>query len=145
MRDHEKISQGEKPFEDSRGRIDNYELTEPINLVGLITSKKGSVRANHYHPQQEQKCILIEGEYVSVTKDLLDKNEEVQTRIVKKGDLSVIPPTVAHAMIFLEDSIFINLVNGEREHENYGVTHTLPYELVNNDNKYKFIEYAQNS
>ena len=30
----------------------------------------------------------------------------------------------------LEDSIFLNLVRGEREHENYGVTHTIFYELV---------------
>ena len=34
-------------------------------------------------------------------------------------------------MVFLEDSVFLNLVNGEREHENYGMTHTLKYELVN--------------
>ena len=34
-------------------------------------------------------------------------------------------------MVFLEDSVFLNLVRGEREHENYGVTHTIPYELVN--------------
>ena len=30
----------------------------------------------------------------------------------------------------LEDSVFLNLVNGEREHENYGMTHTLKFELV---------------
>ena len=33
-------------------------------------------------------------------------------------------------MVFLEDSIFLNLVNGEREHKNYGTTHTLKYDLV---------------
>ena len=33
-------------------------------------------------------------------------------------------------MVFLEDSIFLNLVNGEREHKNYGITHTIPYKLV---------------
>jgi SAM-dependent methyltransferase len=33
-------------------------------------------------------------------------------------------------MVFLKNSIFLNLVRGEREHENYGVTHTMPYELV---------------
>ena len=35
-----------------------------------------------------------------------------------------------HTMVFLEDSIFLNLVNGEREHKNYGVTHTIPFKLV---------------
>ena len=33
-------------------------------------------------------------------------------------------------MIFLEDSIFLNLVNGEREHKNYGMTHTIKFDLV---------------
>ena len=33
-------------------------------------------------------------------------------------------------MVFLEDSVFLNLVNGESEHENYGITHTIPFKLV---------------
>ena len=31
---------GEDEFIDSRGKISNHELTEPINLIGLIHSKK---------------------------------------------------------------------------------------------------------
>ena len=50
--------------------------------------------------------------------------------MIKEGDLSTIPPYVAHTMVFLEDSVFLNLVNGEREHENYGITHTIPFKLV---------------
>jgi len=38
--DLEYLKQGEKEFVDSRGKISNYELTEPVNLIGLITSKK---------------------------------------------------------------------------------------------------------
>ena len=67
----ENIKKGEKEFVDSRGKISNYELTEPINLIGYIESKKGTVRANHYHPIQEQKCILIKGQFISIYKDLL--------------------------------------------------------------------------
>ena len=44
---------GEREFVDFRGKISNYELTEPINLIGYIESVKGSMRANHYHPVQE--------------------------------------------------------------------------------------------
>ena len=36
-------------------------------------------------------------------------------------------------MIFLEDSIFLNLVRGEREHKNYGITHTIPHALVDKE------------
>jgi len=124
--------QGGKEFIDERGKILNYELTEPINLIGYIESKKGTVRANHYHPIQEQKCLLVKGKYVSVIKDLSYENSQIETRIISEGDIAIIKPNVAHTMVFLEDSIFLNLVRGEREHENYGITHTIPYILVDN-------------
>ena len=71
------------------------------------------MRGNHYHPIQTQKCLLIKGSYISITKDLSVNNSVVETRLIREGDLSTIPPYVAHTMIFLEDSIFLNLVNGE--------------------------------
>lgn len=124
---------------DERGKIANYELTEPINLIGYITSKNGSVRANHYHPIQEQKCLLISGSYVSVTKDL--HNGIIETRLIHAGDIAVIPANIAHAMIFIEDSAFLNLVNGDRDADKYGVTHTIPYELVNDELKDTILNY----
>jgi nucleoside-diphosphate-sugar epimerase/dTDP-4-dehydrorhamnose 3,5-epimerase-like enzyme len=129
------IIRGAKEYVDERGKISNYELTEPINLIGYIESKKGTVRANHYHPIQEQKCLLVKGQYISVTKDLSEKNSPIETRLINQGDIAVIKPNVAHTMVFLEDSIFLNLVRGEREHENYGITHTIPYTLVDENFK----------
>jgi quercetin dioxygenase-like cupin family protein len=126
----EYLDKGGKEYVDSRGKILNYELTEPINMIGYIESKKGTVRANHYHPIQEQKCLLVKGQYISVIKDLSVENAPIETRLVNEGDIAIIKPNVAHAMIFTEDSVFLNLVRGEREHENYGVTHTIPYILV---------------
>jgi len=126
----EYILQSEKEYIDERGKIGNYELPEPINLIGYIESKRGTVRANHYHPIQEQKCLLITGKYISVIKDLSISKSPIQTQIIKPGDVAIIKPNVAHTMVFLEDSIFLNLVRGEREHENYGITHTIPYILV---------------
>ena len=131
--DLEYIIRGGKEYIDARGKISNYELTEPINLIGYIESKAGSVRANHYHPIQEQKCLLITGKYVSVIKDLADPKALIKTQIIEPGDVAVIKPNVAHTMVFLEDSIFLNLVRGEREHENYGITHTIPYILVDEE------------
>ena len=133
--DLEWIMRGGKEYIDARGKISNYELTEPINLIGYIESKKGSVRANHYHPIQEQKCLLIKGKYISVIKDLADPKAQIKTQLIQEGDIAIIKPNVAHTMVFLEDSIFLNLVRGEREHENYGITHTIPYILV--DEKFR--------
>ena len=92
-------------------------MDDSINMIGYVESIKGSIRGNHYHPIQTQKCLLIKGKYISVTKDLNKQHPVVETRLVSEGELSTIPPYVAHTMIFLEDSIFLNLVNGEREHE----------------------------
>ena len=124
------LDKGGKELVDSRGRINNYELTEPINMIGYIESKRGTVRANHYHPIQEQKCLLVKGQYISVLRDLSDPQAQLITQVVNAGDLSVIKPNVAHTMVFTQDSIFLNLVRGEREHENYGITHTIRHVLV---------------
>jgi nucleoside-diphosphate-sugar epimerase/quercetin dioxygenase-like cupin family protein len=126
----EHIFKGQNEFIDTRGKISNYELPEPINLIGYIESKKGTVRANHFHPVQEQKCLLVKGQFISLYKDLITKNSEVVTHVVNEGDLIVTKPNVAHTMVFTKDSIFLNLVRGEREHKNYGITHTIPYQLV---------------
>ncbi len=141
----ELIQSGENEYIDERGKISNYNLTEPINLVGYIESKKGTVRANHYHPIQEQKCLLIKGKYISILKDLSEYNSVINTNIINEGDLSIIPPNVAHTMVFIEDSIFLNLVRGERDHENFGITHTIPYELVDDNLKKLFISYYKYS
>jgi len=124
------IKKGEKEFVDKRGKISNHELPEPVNLVGYIESKKGTVRANHFHPIQEQKCILVKGQFISVYQDLLNEKTPKITHVVNEGDLIVTKPNVAHAMVFSKDSVFLNLVRGEREHENYGVTHTIRHVLV---------------
>lgn len=130
---------GEKEFVDERGKISNYELTEPINLIGYIESKKNTVRANHYHPFQEQKCLIVRGQYISILQDLLDKEAPVVTQLINEGDLVVTKANVAHAMVFTKDTIFLNLVRGEREHENYGVTHTIKKVIVDNSLKEKLL------
>ena len=127
--------QGAKEFIDERGKISNYDLPEPINMIGYIESKKGTMRANHFHPVQEQKCLLIKGQFISIYKDLVDKKSTKVTHVVNAGDMIVTQPNVAHAMVFTEDTIFLNLVRGEREHDNYGITHTIPYKFVDENER----------
>ena len=61
--------------------------------------------------------------------------------MVNEGELIVTKPNVAHAMVFNKDSIFLNLVRGEREHENYGITHTIKHELVDKKEKEMLLKY----
>ena len=138
----EYIEKGTDSFNDYRGEINNFKLKEKINLIATITSKKNTMRSNHYHPIQQQKCLLIEGQYISVYKDLVDKKAIKTTHLVNPGDLVITEPNVAHTMIFTKETKFLNLVKGEREHKNYGKTHTIPFELVNNEEKdYLFKNY----
>tara|TARA_A100001011_G_scaffold393930_1_gene485079 strand:+ start:2464 stop:5007 length:2544 start_codon:yes stop_codon:yes gene_type:complete len=134
-KDLEYINDGENEYVDTRGKISNHELTEPINLIGLISSKKGTMRANHFHPQQEQKCLFTKGQIIEVFQDLLNSNSPKITQVVNEGQLSVIKPNVAHTMVFSEDTVFLNLVRGDREHENYGITHTIKHNLVSEKEK----------
>ena len=130
IKDLEHVRNGNNEFIDARGKISNHELTEPINLIGLIDSKKGTIRANHYHPQQEQKCLFTKGQIIEVFQDILNPNSPKITQVVNEGQLSIIKPNVAHTMVFTKDTTFLNLVRGEREHNNYGVTHTIKHVFV---------------
>ena len=132
IKDLEHVRDGENEFIDIRGKISNHELTEPINLIGLIDSKKGTIRANHYHPQQEQKCLFTKGQIIEIFQDILNPNAPKITQVVNAGQLSIIKPNVAHTMVFTKDTTFLNLVRGEREHDNYGVTHTIKHVFVDN-------------
>ena len=40
IKDLEHVRDGDNEFVDNRGKISNHELTEPINMIGLIESKK---------------------------------------------------------------------------------------------------------
>jgi len=135
------VIKGSKEFEDARGKISNYELTEGINWVGLITSKKDSIRANHYHPEQEQKVLVVSGSYISIYKDLSDPNSPTKDHLIMAGDLVITQPNIAHVMIFLEDSVIINLVNGDREPDKFK-QHTIPYNVIDIKNPEEIDRYT---
>ena len=135
IKELELVKDGENEFIDKRGKISNHELTEPINMIGLIDSKKGTIRANHYHPQQEQKCLFTKGQIIEIFQDIINPNSPKITQVVNEGQLSIIKPNIAHTMVFTKDTTFLNLVRGEREHENYGITHTIKHVFVDEKEK----------
>jgi len=135
IKDLEHVRDGDNEYIDKRGKISNHELTESINLIGLIDSKKGTIRANHYHPQQEQKCLFTKGQIIEIFQDILNPNSPKITQVVNEGQLSIIKPNVAHTMVFAKDTTFLNLVRGEREHDNYGITHTIKHVFVDEKEK----------
>ncbi len=115
-------------FTDVRGEIANI-LEEPINHVAIITSKAGSIRANHYHPDQIQYVYLVSGKYESVSTDVRNKNGKRESVIIEPGDLVITPPMVAHAMKFLEESVLLNMTTGHRDTDEYK-EHTIKFKVI---------------
>jgi dTDP-4-dehydrorhamnose 3,5-epimerase-like enzyme len=114
-------------FADERGEITNV-LDRPIKHVAIITSRKGSIRGNHWHPSDEQYIYLITGMYRSVSKEVDVEHAPVE-QIVEAGSLVYCPPRVAHAYEFLEDSVFLNLTLDNRDPGRYS-EHTIPEKLI---------------
>ena len=102
---------------DARGGITNI-FEGRIEHIALITSKKGSVRANHYHKEDHQYIYLVSGAYESHSCHVQNPAKK-QTLKVKPGDLVDTPPLVAHAQRFTEDSVFLALSTRQREGGKY--------------------------
>ena len=113
---------------DERGEITNV-LDAPIQHVALITSKAGSIRGNHYHPDQMQNDYLLSGKYEYITKGVRDTDEKNEPCIIEVGDLVITPPMTAHAMRFLEDSVFLTFTTGSRDSKTYE-HHTKQFRLM---------------
>ena len=104
-------------FKDERGEI--------IPLVDLtmrsavwISSKKGSVRANHYHKTDWHFCYVVSGSIEYYYRDH-GSGEEPTKIVVEPGQMVFTPPMVDHAMVFPEDTEFLTLGRNSRRQEVY--------------------------
>lgn len=85
--------------------------------VMLIESKKGAVRANHYHKHDSHVMYLISGKarYIEAT---LDKRLTLD-RVINPGDVIDTKPLIPHAMEFIEDSVMIVCASEKRDFDSY--------------------------
>lgn len=108
-----------KPIDqDKRGSIIKV-MEGKITSVLVIPSKKGAVRANHYHKQDTHYVYMVSGKMRYTIKDLSKKRSTKQSVILKTGDLVYTPAMTAHAMKFLEDSVFLALTTQKRDQKHY--------------------------
>lgn len=105
-------------FVDERGIITDI-VEEAVKHVGIITSKKGSVRGKHYHKKSTQFIYVISGKLELVTKDLRIKNSKTKSIALEPGYFAVTPPMVVHKLIFLEDTVFLDISTESRGMEGY--------------------------
>ena len=107
----------ETAFVDDRGYI--QPLVEAVMSSALmIYSKKGTVRANHYHRTDWHYCYVLSGtmEYYYRPTGSKEPPERV---IVKAGQMVFTPPMIDHAMKFPEDTVFLTLSRNARDQEAY--------------------------
>lgn len=107
----------EKPFVDERGAI--YPLLDvPMESCVLITSKKGTQRANHYHQTDWHYCYVLEGKIEYYEKPH-GSSAAPKTVIINKGQMFFTGPNLDHTMYFLEDTSFLTFGRNPRAQEVY--------------------------
>jgi len=107
----------DKPFVDARGEIQPLVDADMKSCV-LITSKKGTVRANHYHKTDWHYCHVLKGtiEYYHRPHG---SDETPQKVVIQTGQMFFTPPMVDHAMVFPEDTVFLAFGRNSRKQEVY--------------------------
>jgi len=111
------IVANKKPnFVDDRGEITDIIENVSVNSITVLTTTKGSVRANHYHKETTQFTYILNGScnYYAQAPD-----DEKQIKKVVKGDLVVSPPMESHAFEALEDSVLLAFCQGPRMGSEY--------------------------
>ena len=105
-------------FADARGKI--FDLVEDaVNHIGLITSRAGSVRGNHYHKQSTQYSYMISGKIELIVKDARAKNARVKKIMMTAGDVATIPSWTIHTYRAITDAVFLDLTNASRKKKGY--------------------------
>ena len=107
----------EKAFEDERGYIQPL-VNFPMKNLSLISSKKGSVRSNHYHLTDWHYMYVLSGSFDYYYR-ATNSGEELQCIRVVSGEMIFTPPMEDHATVFLEDCELLAMSRNPRDQEAY--------------------------
>lgn len=107
----------ESPFVDSRGAIQPL-VDVPMKSCVLISSKKGTVRANHYHRTDWHYCYVTMGQ-IDYFHRPHGSQEEPEKVTIHEGQMFFTPPLVDHTMVFTKDTVFLTWGRNSRAQEVY--------------------------
>jgi len=102
---------------DERGAIQSL-VNFPVKNVSLITSKKGTVRSNHYHRTDWHYMYMISG-LAEYHYRPTGSAEPPKCIVLEPGKLVFTPPMEDHATVFLEDSMLLAISRNPRDQESY--------------------------
>ena len=94
-----------KTFKDKRGTLKKI-LSRNFSSCIEIKSKKGSIRANHYHKKDQHYCYIIKGEILYFYKDR-KKRAKTKFKILRKNDLFYTPEMQEHMAYFTKNTHFL--------------------------------------
>ena len=107
----------EAPHTDDRGYIQSL-VNFPMKNISLISSKKGTIRSNHYHLTDWHYMYVLSGSFDYYYKPT-NSNEELKSRRVKAGEMIFTPPMEDHATVFLEDCDLLAISRNPRDQKSY--------------------------
>lgn len=102
-------------FEDERGLIENITPDVEIKDILYITGKKGAIRGNHHHIEDEHYCYVTEGKI----KYCWQEKGETLFVILNVGDCVYTPKLEKHRFEFLTDGAFTAMAIKSRKQEDY--------------------------
>ena len=102
---------------DERGAIQTL-VNFPMKNLSLITSKKGTVRSNHYHLTDWHYMYVLSGAFDYYYRPTGSDEAPAVIRVVT-GQMVFTPPMEDHATVFLEDTQMVVVSRNPRDQETY--------------------------
>jgi dTDP-4-dehydrorhamnose 3,5-epimerase len=106
-------------FVDGRGSIWDLLTNEQIDHVGMLISKKGSIRGKHYHKEQKQYTLVLNGKIRIVTKDMSKKDSKIEHLDLNEMEMVLFPSFCYHSLEALEDSKCLIFTSKSRDMNAY--------------------------
>ena len=106
-----------KVFKDERGYLLKI-LDKGFSSCIEIFSKKGSIRANHYHKKDEHFCYILKGKILFFYRNR-KKGSKLNYKIMKKGDLFFTTYDQDHLAYFLKTTHFLSYSSRKRSKFDY--------------------------
>ena len=106
-----------KTFKDKRGWLKKI-LDGNFSSCIEVYSKKGSIRANHYHKKDKHFIYVINGEILYFYKDR-KKRAKTRLKIMKKSDLFFTPSMQEHMAYFTKNTHFLAFSTRKRTRFDY--------------------------
>jgi len=107
----------ESPHSDDRGSIQSL-VNFPMKNLSLISSKKGTVRSNHYHLTDWHYMYVLSGSFNYYYRPT-NSNEDLKSVTVVAGEMIFTPPMEDHATVFIEDCDLLAMSRNPRDQETY--------------------------